>query len=155
MKYATNVTTTCASRLLRYVDVSWPASPIASMFLLTMMPVGAKRESAPACAPLPTISAIRNGGIAARSATAIAIGAMIAVVAMLPGPMLDSVTAMKKNMIGMTPALPRQARTARAAMRPSVPLLLAMPKSSVMPTRLMSRSIGKVPITFAIGMPPR
>ena len=124
------------------------------MFLLTMMPVGAKRESAPACAPLPTISAIRNGGIAARMATAIAIGAMIAVVAMLPGPMLDSVTAMKKNMIGMTPALPRQARTARAAMRPSVPLLLAMPKSSVMPTRLMRRSIGKVPITFAVSMPP-
>ena len=62
------------------------------MLLLTMMPVGAKRDSAPACAPLPTISAIRNGGIAARVATAIAIGAMIAVVAMLPGPMLDSVT---------------------------------------------------------------
>ena len=99
--------------------------------------MGAKRDSAPACAPLPTISAIRNGGIAARLATAMAIGAMIAVVAMLPGPMLDSVTAMTNSMIGITPALPRQARTARAAMRPSVPLLLAMPNSSVMPTRLM------------------
>ena len=43
---------------------------------------------------------------------------------------------------------------ARAARRPSVPLLLAMPNSSVTPTRLSSRSIGKVPITFASGMPP-
>ena len=103
------------------------------MMLLTMMPVGANGDSAPACAPLPTISAIRNGEIAARAPTAIAIGARMAVVAMLPGPMLDSVTAIRKNMIGMTPALPRQALTARAAMRPSVPLLLAMPNSSVTP----------------------
>ena len=124
------------------------------MLLLTMMPVGAKRDSAPAWAPLPTIKAIRNGGISARKATAIAIGARIAVVAMLPGPTLDSVTAMMKNMIGMTPALPLQARTAREAMRPRVPLLFAMPNSSVMPTRLINRSIGKALITFATGMPP-
>ena len=125
------------------------------MFLLTMMPVGAKRERAPACAPLPTISAIRNGGMTARAATAIAIGAMMAVVAMLPGPMLESPSAMKKNMIGITPALPLHARTARAAMRPSVPLLLAMPNSSVTPMRLSNRSIGNVPITLASGIPPR
>jgi hypothetical protein len=36
------------------------------MLVLTMIPVGAKRDSAPAWAPLPTISAIRNGGTAAR-----------------------------------------------------------------------------------------
>ena len=73
---------------------------------------------------------------------------------MLPGPMLDSVTAIRKNMIGMTPALPLHARTARAAIRPSVPLLFAMPNSSVTPTRLINRSIGKPPITLATGMPP-
>jgi hypothetical protein len=83
-----------------------------------------------------------------------AIGAMIAVVAMLPGPMLDSVTAIAKNMIGITPALPLHIRTARAAMRPSVPLLFAIPNSSVTPTRLSSRSIGNVPMTLASGMPP-
>ena len=38
-------------------------------------------ESAPDCAPLPTMMAMRNGGIAAREATAIAIGASIAAVA--------------------------------------------------------------------------
>jgi UDP-N-acetylglucosamine--N-acetylmuramyl-(pentapeptide) pyrophosphoryl-undecaprenol N-acetylglucosamine transferase len=48
-----------------------------------------------------------------------------------------------------------QARTALAAMRPSVPLLFAIPNSSVTPTRLRSRSIGNVPTTFAIGIPPR
>ena len=32
------------------------------MMPLTMTPVGANGESAPACAPLPTISTIRNGG---------------------------------------------------------------------------------------------
>jgi hypothetical protein len=80
---------------------------------------------------------------------------MIAVVAMLPGPMLDRPSAMKNSMIGMTPALPRQLRTARAAMRSSVPLMLAIPNSSVTPTRLSSRSIGNVPMTLATGMPPR
>jgi hypothetical protein len=53
---------------------------------VTMMPVGAKGDSDPDCAPLPTMIAIRNGGIAARVPTAIAIGASIAAVATLPGP---------------------------------------------------------------------
>ena len=74
---------------------------------------------------------------------------------MLPGPMLDSASAIRKNITGMTPALPRHARTARAAMRPSVPLMLAMPKSSVTPTSVRNSWTGNVPITVLSGMPPR
>ena len=51
-----------------------------------MIPVGANGESAPDPAPLPTMMAMRNGGMRARPATAIAIGASIAAVEMLPGP---------------------------------------------------------------------
>ena len=51
-----------------------------------MTPVGANGDSAPACAPLPTMMIIRNAGIAARPATAIAIGPSSAAVEMLPGP---------------------------------------------------------------------
>ena len=54
-----------------------------------MMPVGANGESAPALAPLPTMIAIRNSGMPARAAVAIAIGASSAAVAMLPGPSDD------------------------------------------------------------------
>ena len=51
-----------------------------------MMPVGANGDSDPALAPLPTMIAIRNSGMPARPAVAIAIGASSAAVAMLPGP---------------------------------------------------------------------
>ena len=125
------------------------------MMSLTIAPVGAKGDSAPACAPLPTIRAMRNGETAARAPTAMAIGARIAVVAMLPGPMLDRASAIRKNMIGMTPALPRHSRTAREARRPSVPLRPAIPKSRVTPTRVRNSWIGNVPITVLSGMPPR
>ena len=84
-----------------------------------------------------------------------AIGARMAVVAMLPGPMLESASAIRKNITGMTPALPRQALTARAATRPSVPLMPAMPKSSVTPISVRNSCTGKVPITVLSGMPPR
>ena len=73
---------------------------------LTITPVGANGDSAPACAPLPTIRIIRNGGTSARWPMAIAIGASSAAVAMLPGPIVDSPSATRKNMIGMMPALP-------------------------------------------------
>ena len=125
------------------------------MMPLTITPVGANGESAPACAPLPTISAIRNGGTAACAPTAIAIGARIAVVEMLPGPMLESSTATAKNITGIRPALPRQMWTARAARRSSVPLAEAMPKSSVTPASVRNNCTGKVPITVLSGMPPR
>ena len=62
------------------------------MIPVTMMPVGATGDSAPAWAPLPTMIAIRNGGMPARPATAIAIGAIIDAVATLPGPS-DAISA--------------------------------------------------------------
>ena len=82
------------------------------MMPLTMMPVGAKGESAPALAPLPTMIAIRNSGMPVRAAVAIAIGVRSAAVAMLPGPIDDNAAPSTKNMTGIVPALPRQTRTA-------------------------------------------
>ena len=58
-----------------------------------MTPVGANGESEPACAPLPTMMIIRNAGMAARPATAIAIGASSAAVETLPGPSEASAAA--------------------------------------------------------------
>ena len=62
-----------------------------------MMPVGAKGESDPALAPLPTMIAIRKAGMPARPATAIAMGASNAAVAMLPGPIEASPAARRKT----------------------------------------------------------
>ncbi len=59
--------------------------------------------------------AIRNSGMLARAAVAIAIGAISAAVAMLPGPIDASDAARTKNMIGTTPRLPRHAWTAWCA----------------------------------------
>ena len=82
------------------------------MMPFTMMPVGANGESAPELAPLPTMMAIRNSGMPARDAVAMAIGVSSAAVAMLPGPIDDSAAPSRKNMIGIVPALPRHSRTA-------------------------------------------
>ena len=122
---------------------------------VTMMPVGANGDSAPACAPLPTMIAIRNGGIAARAATAIAIGASIAAVATLPGPSDAMTQPSTKNMTGMSPALPRQMRTAACAMRSSVPFNCACVNSSVTPASVRNSCTGKPLITSLRLMPPR
>ena len=114
---------------------------------LTMTPVGANGDRAPAWAPLPSISAVRNGGIPACAPTAIPIGASSAAVAMLPGPIDDRNSATTKNITGMMPALPRHTLTARVARRWSVPLTLAIPNSSVTPASVMKSATGKVPIT--------
>ena len=85
-----------------------------------MMPVGANGESAPALAPLPTMIAIRNSGMPARAAVAIAIGARSAAVAMLPGPIDASAAPSTKNMIGIdagVAAAQRGPRGARAVER--------------------------------------
>ena len=82
---------------MKNVRNSWPPSPIRVISPLTMMPVGAKGESAPELAPLPTMIAIRNIGTAARPATAIAIGATSAALAMLPGPSEDSALVTRKT----------------------------------------------------------
>jgi hypothetical protein len=122
---------------------------------LTMTPVGANGETAPAWAPLPSMSALRKGGTPACAPTAMPIGASSAAVAMLPGPIEESTSATTKNITGMMPALPRQTATARAARRCSVPFTLAMPKSSVTPARVMKSGTGNAPMTSAYFMPPR
>ena len=70
------------------------------MMPLTMMPVGAKGDNAPELAPLPTMMAIRKAGIPTRAAVDIAIGAMIAAVAMFPGPIEASAAGMTKYIDG-------------------------------------------------------
>jgi hypothetical protein len=77
-----------------------------------MMPVGAKGDNAPAFAPLPTMIAIKNSGMRDRVAVAIASGAIRAAVAMFPGPIDESAAPSRKNIIGITPRLPRHKRTA-------------------------------------------
>ena len=108
-----------------------------------MMPVGANGDSAPDCAPLPTMMAIRNGGMAARVPTAMAIGASIAAVATLPGPSEAMRPARTKNMTGTSPVLPRQTRTAAWATRSSVPFSCACVKISVTPARVRNSCTGK------------
>ena len=85
------------------------------MMPLTMMPVGANGESAPALAPLPTMIAIRNSGMPARAAVAIAIGASSAAVAMLPGPIDASAAPSTKNMIGIDARVAAAERGRRGA----------------------------------------
>ena len=78
------------------------------MTSLTIMPVGAIGERDPALAPIPTMMAIKKAEILTCPATAIAIGATSAVAAMLPGPIEARTNARAKNIIGITPTLPRQ-----------------------------------------------
>ena len=57
-------------------------------------------------------------------------------------------------MIGMSPALPRQTRTARCAMRSSVPFSCAWVNSSVTPASVRNSDTGNPPMTSFSGMPP-
>ena len=119
-----------------------------------MMPVGANGESDPEFAPLPTMIAIRKSGMPTRTAVAMAIGARIAAVAMLPGPIEASPAASRKNMIGITPRLPRHSRTAWCASRSRVPLHCADVNSRVIPVSVRNSCVGNPPMTVATGMPP-
>ena len=87
--------------------------------MLTINPVGATGDSAPACAPLPTMMAIRNGGMLARAATVIAIGPSIAAVEMLPGPIEAIAAPSRKKVTGINPLFPRHSLTAACARRSS------------------------------------
>ena len=108
-----------------------------------MMPVGANGDSAPACAPLPTMIAMRNGGIAARVPTRHRHrrqhrrGGDVARAERRDEP------ASTKNITGMSPALPRQMRTAACATRSSVPFSCACVKSSVTPASVRNSCVGK------------
>ena len=114
---------------------------------LTMMPAGAKGERAAAFPPWPIITAIQNAGIPTWPATAIPIGAISAVEAMLPGPMDDRTNDNAKNMIGIRPTLPLHRRTAFCAIRSRVPLAWACENSSVTPAKVRNRRVGKPAIT--------
>ena len=120
-----------------------------------MIPVGANGDRAPAMAPWATMIAIRNAGMPARAAAAIAIGATSAAAAMLPAPIEASARARPKNITGISPALPRQHAHRRAGDPSRVPLTCACVNSSVTPTSVRNRSDGK-PATTAfspIGRP--
>ena len=114
-----------------------------------MTPVGAIGESEPALAPLPIMIAIRNAGMPTWPATAMPMGAIRATEAMLPGPIEASTNDSAKNIIGITPTLPRHSSTALWAMRSRVPLACACEKSSVTPARVRNSRVGKPLITSA------
>jgi hypothetical protein len=99
--------------------------------------------------------AIRNGGMPAREATAIAIGASIAAVATFPGPSDAMAEPSRKNITGMSPVLPRQMRTAACATRSSVPFSCACVKSSVTPASVRKSCVGKPLSTSLRLMLPR
>jgi len=86
--------------------------PIFASRPFTIIPAGANGESDPELAPLATIIVIKKAEIFARLATRIAIGPMIAAMAILPGPIEARIEARKKNMMGISPTFPRQPRTA-------------------------------------------
>ena len=89
------------------------------------------------------MSVIRNGEIPARCATAIARGAINAAAAMFPAPIDAMLSERPKNTIGIHPAFPRQPRSAVRTTWSSVPLPRASVKSSVTPTSVRNRSVGK------------
>ena len=117
------------------------------MMPLTMTPVGATGDSDPAVAPCPTMIAIRKAGMCARAAAAIAMGATSAVVAMCPGPSDARTQARAKNIIGISPALPRQRRSACRATLSSVPFSCACVKSIVTPASVTKSDTGKPAMT--------
>ena len=91
----------------------------------------------------------------ARAATAIAGGASSALVGVPPGPIVEITSPSTKNMIGSTPACPRQRRTARPVTRDSVPLTSELLNSSVTPTSVTSSAEGNPSSTAPTDMPPR
>jgi hypothetical protein len=66
---------------------------------------------------------------------------------MCPGPIEASAPHMTKNIIGITPALPRHRRSARCASLSSMPLSCAWVKSSVTPQSVRKSDVGKPPMT--------
>ena len=87
--------------------------------------------------------AMRNGGMRARPATAIAIGASMAAVEMLPGPSDEIAQPSRKNDTGISPVLPRHIRSAWCASLSSVPLSCACVNRSVTPVSVRNSWIGK------------
>src|SRR6185503_3059156 len=123
------------------------------MLLCATTPVGANGDSVPAKAPLPAMIAISSGGTPARAATAIAGGASSALAGVAPAPIVAMTKPITKNIRRNAPACPRHRRTARSVSRASVPLTSAMENSSVTPSRVTKRSVGKPSSTLAGLMP--
>ena len=96
---------------------------------------------------LATISAIRNGETPAVIPAVIASGATKALAAIAPGPIIESTQASPKNSGGSSAGVPPQSRTPRRASTPSVPLIWAMPNSSVTPAKVRNSDEGKSPST--------
>jgi len=69
-------------------------------------PVSAIGENAPALAPVQIMIAISKGLIPARAATAMPIGAIMAVPAMLPGPIAEKTRVIKKKITGSRAGCP-------------------------------------------------
>ena len=79
-----------------------------------MIPVGAIGDRAPATQPCATMSVMRNGEIPARSATAIARGAISAAAAMFPAP-IEAIAQRQaeehdRDQSGISPAAPQRHR---------------------------------------------
>ena len=82
------------------------------MMPLEMMPVGANGENAAPFEAPTTISVIRKAGMPTRVAIAMATGAISAVPAMLPGPIVVMIVVSRKTTSGISATLPPVARTA-------------------------------------------
>jgi hypothetical protein len=80
--------------------------PILATSASEIRPVGAMGENAPALAPLTTIIDIMRADIFASPAIAMAIGAINAIIAMLPGPTAVKIIVREKMTIGNNPGFP-------------------------------------------------
>ena len=125
---------------------------------LTMMPVGANGDSAPACAPLPTMIAIRNGGMPACAPTAMRHRRQQrrrGDVARADRGEHDSASDEEHHRDDAGVAAAERAPRA-CARRRSVPLTLRLPKSSVTPASVRKSGTGKrADHRRCSGMPPR
>src|SRR4028119_120843 len=87
-------------KLAAHTLASCPPSPTDAIRVLAMIPTALSGDRFPALAPLATINAVRNGGIAAGAAIANASGATRAAAGIAPGPAVEIAHAMQKTSSG-------------------------------------------------------
>ena len=139
----------CSGRRSR----SWPARPMPDHDAVDDDAGRRKRRQRPRAGAVADHDRHEERRHAARPATAIAIGATSAALAILPGPSEDRPLVRKKNMMGSSPTFPRQSFMARWATLSSVPFSCACVNSSVTPASVRNRADGNPAKTSSMRKP--
>ena len=124
-------------------SIAFSARSSRSTTPLTIEPNTLIGEKPPAVAPLMTNSPISTGLMPYWTAKPSAIGATIATAPGTTAPDAVSTAVTRKKTQGIAIVRPLTALTAAWISQSTVPLLDAIPNSSVTPTRMMKRSPGK------------